>query len=406
MSKAIDWLLEEDAEQVGDAAGDARAARRADGGVIRAEPLPWLLEAENPSARYLALTRLLGCSPDEPRAAEAQAAIPHAMPARAILEAQWSEGYWMGPGIGYSPKFKATTWQVIFLAALGAPRSESTDRACAYVLAHSRLPDGRFSAYKSAKGAVACLNGNLLRAMLQLGSEDRRVDESLEVLAEMVARDRFRCRFNAPSPPPARMRDGFPCAWGAIKVLGAFAEVPEEERPAGARAAIELGLDFLLNGDLASGGYPAPTGPSPLWRRFGFPLGFGSDLLEALEVLGRLGAEQDARLSAAVEVVQGKRDEAGRWRLEQTPDNTWASFGREGQPNKWVTLRALQALKGWETGPDRLGSTLPTAAAPSRRGCPGLRDGERCAGRSHGGRSCDRRWLRQRCTCPWPWTER
>ena len=35
-----------------------------------------------------------------------------------------------------------------------------------------------------------------------------------------------------------------------------------------------------------------------------------------------------------------------RWALEYTPDNTWATFGQLGQPNKWVTLRALGALKG------------------------------------------------------------
>jgi hypothetical protein len=318
--------------------------------VIQADPLPWLLEASNPSARYLALTGLLGCSREEPRVAEAQAAILQEAPARAILDAQWSEGYWMRPGIGYSPKYKATTWQVVFLAALGAPRTEAIDRACAYVLAHSRLPDGRFSAYKSARGAVTCLNGNLLRAMLQLGCEDRRVGESLAAVAEMVARDRFRCRFNAPSPTPARMRDGYPCAWGAIKALGAFAEVPGEQRSPEMRGAVEAGLDFLLNGDLANGDYPAATGPSPLWRRLGFPLGFSSDVLEALEVLGRLGLGQDARLASAVEVVRRKQDEAGRWRLEHTLNNTWASFGKVGQPNKWITVRALRALKGWERG--------------------------------------------------------
>jgi hypothetical protein len=336
---------------VGDAAGDARIAGWWGGGVIQAEPLPWLLEGSNSSARYLALTRLLDRSREEPQVAEAQAAIPHSAPAQAILAAQWSDGYWMRPGIGYSPKYKATTWQVIFLAALGATRTEAIDRACAYVLAHSRLPDGRFSAYKSPRGAVVCLNGNLLRAMLQLGCEDGRVGESLEALAEMVARDRFHCRFNAPVPPPARMRDGYPCAWGAIKALGAFAEVPEQRRSPAMRTAIALGLDFLMEGDLASGGYPTATTASSLWLKFGFPLGFSSDVLEGLEVLGRLGAGQDARLAPAVEVVWRKRDEAGRWRLERTLDNTWARFGKIGQPNKWVTLRALQALKSGETVP-------------------------------------------------------
>ncbi len=309
------------------------------------DPVAWLLEPENPSARYLTLTSLLERPADDPEVTVAQSAIPRWGVARAILDAQWPEGYWMQPGVGYSPKYKATVWQVIFLAALGAPRSKAVDRACAYVLDHSRLPDGQFSAYKTAKGAVACLNGNLLRAMFQLGYEDPRLGESLDTLADRAVRDRFRCRYNAPSPAPARMRDGLPCAWGAIKVLGALAEVPEPERMPSLQAAIEAGSSLFLSGDLAAGDYPTATKPSPLWGRFGFPLGFTSDLLEVLEVLGRLGLGSDTRLAAAVGVVRNKRDRSGRWALEYTPGNTWADFGQVGQPNKWVTLRALGVLR-------------------------------------------------------------
>lgn len=312
------------------------------------DPTPWLLEAQNPSARYLTLTGLLGRSIDDPEALAAQSAIPGWGPARAILDAQWTEGYWMRPGIGYSPKYRATVWQVIWLAALGAPRTEALDRACDYVLGHNRLPDGRFSAQKTAQGAVACLNGNLLRALRQLGFEDSRLGESTEALAGMAIRDRFHCRFNAHSPKPARMRDGLPCAWGAIKALGAFAEIPTEERSPAVQSAIEEGLALLRSADLASGRYPAAIKPSPLWQMFGFPLGYTSDLLEALEVLGRLDAGQVPGLAAAVAIVRSKQDSDGRWKLEYTPDNTWASFGQLGEPNKWVTLRALRALKNWE----------------------------------------------------------
>jgi hypothetical protein len=266
---------------------------------------------------------------------------------RAILDAQWPEGYWMRPGVGYSPKYRATVWQVIFFGALGAPLTAAIERACAYVLDHSRLPDGRFSAGKTPQGAVTCLNGNLSRAMRQLGYQDPRLEESLEALAGMVLRDGFRCRFNAASPRPTRTREGLPCAWGAIKALGAFAEVAEEQRSPAVQAAAGAGVEFLLAGDLAGGGYPTATRPSPLWHKFGFPLGYTSDLLEALEVLTELGVGRDARLTGAAEIVLSKQDDMGRWALEFTPGNTWASFGERGQPSKWVTLRALRALRGW-----------------------------------------------------------
>jgi hypothetical protein len=312
------------------------------------QTLAWLLEPENPSSRYLGLARLLGRPQDDPEVRAAQSAIPSQDPAKSILDAQWPEGYWMRPGSSYSPKHKATVWQVIFLAALGAPHTERLEHACLHLLEHIRLPDGRFSENKTGQGAYSCLNGNLLRAMFQLGLQEPRLDESLEALAEMVARDGFRCRYNAPKPAPTRMREGLPCAWGAIKALGAFAEVPVARRSPQVQAAIEQGITLLSGDDLAAGAYSTATRPSPLWRRFGFPLGFTSDLLEACQVLGALGAPPGPGVDEALAVIRGKQDGSGRWVLEYAPRNTWAQFGEIGQPNKWVTVRALQALASWE----------------------------------------------------------
>ena len=82
------------------------------------------------------------------------------------------------------------------------------------------------------------------------------------------------------------------------------------------------------------------------WLRFGFPLGYGSDLLEALLVLTELGAVPGQE--RAIQIVLGKRDALGRWRLERALPNTWADFGATGEPNKWVTLRALRVLRAIE----------------------------------------------------------
>jgi len=315
------------------------------------DPLPWLLEPENPSARYLALTGLLDLPPDDPEVLAARAAIPGWGAARAILDAQWPEGYWIAPGVGYSPKYKSTVWQVIILAALGTPRTAAVKRACDRVLSDSRLPDGRFSAKVTEQGAIVCLGGNLLRALMQLGFEDPRIADSVEALAKSALCDGYRCRYNALQDEsgawPWHMRDGLSCAWGAIKALGPFAEVAQAQRSSAIRDAIEAGVELLLGGNLAGGVYPTATESSPLWQKFGFPLAYTSDLLEALEVLGKLGVDLGAQLAPALDIVKSKRDASGRWALEHALDNTWAKFGEIGQPNKWVTLRALRVLKLW-----------------------------------------------------------
>jgi len=218
-------------------------------------------------------------------------------------------------------------------------------RAIEYVLSHSRLPDGRFSTRTDETGAMLCLNGNLLRALVWFGyADDPRVKETRQALAAQIASDGFRCYYNAPAGSRSRrLKESLPCAWGAIKVLGALAATARTSQE---EIASQQAIDFLLAHDLAAGDYPTATSPSPLWHKFGFPLGYTSDVLEALETLLRAGvAAAQARLSAALSLVLSRRDTSGRWPLEYTPGRTWVSFGSQDRPNKWVTLRALRALK-------------------------------------------------------------
>ncbi|MBC8446423.1 MAG: hypothetical protein H8D78_01610 [Chloroflexi bacterium] len=326
---------------------------------VQGDPIPWLLEPDNPSARYRTLVELLDRPPDDAEALAAQQAILAMRPVRRILDAQWPAGYWMHPDVGYSPKHKATVWQVIFLAQLGLPRCEPVERAVEVVLAHSRLsggtvpgtdvPEARFSALKDASGAILCLNGNLLRALSRFGYGDApRVQATRAAMVAQIHRDEFRCRANGRTPSgrrPARMGDGLPCAWGAIKALGALLTVPPQRRRPAEQAAIELGVRFLLSHDLTQADYPTTGETSPLWFQFAFPLGYPVDLLELLDVLLTAGVAADRRVQPALELVLSQQDEQGCWALEHTPRNMWASFGRRGQPNKWVTLRALSVLK-------------------------------------------------------------
>ena len=110
--------------------------------------------------------------------------------------------------------------------------------------------------------------------------------------------------------------------------------------------ALNQAVDFLLDHDLAAGDYPTATEVSSYWHQFGFPLGYTSDMLEALEVLLQAGVPADhPRLQAALSLVLHKQDEQGRWALEHPLSKTWTSFGPKNKPSKWVTLRALRVLK-------------------------------------------------------------
>lgn len=317
--------------------------------------LSWLLEPDplNPAVRYFALRDLLDRSPDEAEVRQAGKEMMTSGPVPAILATQHPDGYWAKPGGGYSPKYQATVWQIIFLAELGAdPADERVRRGCEYLLSHSVASSGAFSVYQSApsSGAIHCLNGNLLAALLTLGySDDLRVQVALAWQAQAITGEgAIRYYASGTSGPgfACAINGSQPCGWGAVKALKVLRMVPPQQRTPALQRAIEVGVDFLLSRDPAAADYPYTERVSSTWFKFGFPLSYWSDVLESTAVLVDLGYGRDPRLANALGFIRSKQDAQGRWKLENSLNGKmWLDLEKKGQPSKWVTLRALCVLK-------------------------------------------------------------
>ena len=88
------------------------------------------------------------------------------------------------------------------------------------------------------------------------------------------------------------------------------------------------------------------TRPSGSWFKLGFPSGYVADVLQILEALVDMGYGGDPRLAGAISWLLAKQDDRGRWRNEYAyHGKTWVDIERQGQPSKWVTLRACRVLE-------------------------------------------------------------
>jgi hypothetical protein len=318
-------------------------------------PLAWLLDedAHNPGVRYFALRDLLHRPDGAPEVAAAQAAVMRSGPIPVILEAQYPEGYWVKPGPGYSPKYRATVWQLLFLAQLGAvgqvQHDERVRRAVEYVLIHHRATNGALSYNGQPAGALHCLWGNLTRALFDLGAaSDGRLAQAVDLLARSVTGDGYTAYDRSGIQGPGfccAYNYGLPCGWGAVRVLWALNRVPTTPV---IEAAIGASVDFLLSYDVARADYPYHERISAGWFRFGYPLGYVTDVLLNLEALLEAGCAGDARLEEAVALVRSYQDRTGRWAMMQSYNGRmWTDVEQKGRPSKWVTLRALRTLKMW-----------------------------------------------------------
>ena len=335
---------------------------------LNADPTDWLLEPDDPGARYLALRDIVEASEKEIIAARR---IAHREgPIAIILENMNPEGYWVKPGAGYSPKCQGTVWSIISLAELGASIREDARvaTACAYYLDHALIRGGQFTASGNPVSTAGCLQGNMLLSLMDLGCRDSRLNAAYEWMARTVICEDLPRKLNSDGLEPehgvpgpfrhlnrfgpqfaCRTNEYLPCGWAGMKIMMAFSRLPAERRTGLIERAIGIGVNFFLSVDPSTAGFPGHrTGvPDKRWWQFRFPSFWGADILQIAEAFTALGYGADSRLANTFDLILSKQDENGRWPLEYVDNNhkMWVKYGTRGESNKWVTLRALRVLK-------------------------------------------------------------
>lgn len=331
---------------------------------LKGDPLPWLMEIdpENPGVRYFTLKFIDELKDEARELIAAQQNIMETGPVPKILEAQDEQGFWVEPGPGYYPKYTGSVWQIISLAKLGADDKDArVIKGCQYLLENALSKYGGFSMNSKPTGLIHCLQGNLCAAFIDLGwLENEQVKNALDWLARSItgagidpsenrsASERYYRSGNSGPGFLCSANDHLPCAWGAVKALTALSKVPDSHRTDNIKRALDAGVDFLLSRNPAVADYPMGYSDKPnrSWFKFGFQIGYVTDILEIIETFNNLGMGNDPGLKDAIHLLLSKQDEQGRWKMEYTYNGkTWAEIERKNDPSKWVTLRAMNALK-------------------------------------------------------------
>jgi hypothetical protein len=337
--------------------------------------LKWLLEADNQPVRYMTLLHLIGRPQSDPETKKAEAACAEYAPTKSILS-QYG-GFRDHDKLAAYQKYSGRYWQLIFLGQYQADPRDARIRELAERLIQSMD-------WKLTPHGGQCLTANLLSALSLLGYADHpAVKEATIGLAERVVKDRgidcevmeysllTRCYMAQPKlllcfagntavrnhPDVIKAIDlmvkniakhhinvyvpGNKDKW--LKVL---AKKPDKAKLKGATVRgwmREQKKKFL-----------SETGPGqpvakPGWLRFGFPLHYNSDLLEALYALSLCGAKADRKLDAPLDILRGKMSGDGRLILENSLNGKMrADVEAVGKPSKWLTYRAWRILKNFE----------------------------------------------------------
>jgi len=332
--------------------------------------LDWLLEMDNPPVRWLALTRLLGRPETDPEVQEARVHLMDYAVTQELL-AHADEFWQSGPRTFWS--YKGRHWNTVFLG-------------CFYADGHDpRIAPGieRHLRERSWAGEIfQCMNACMLTAFRRLGYGDHPVVvEERERLAQRVLDEGgIDCRAMSTSLLSR-------CYMALPKLLLCFAEVPPVERSPAIQGAIDWIVEEMVahqvyvyvpgnrkawqaarkeareRQDLPEGGtrktwvakveaqFLAEHGvgerePKSSWTRFGFPVNYNSDILEAMVALAAAGVPMTENLEAPLQVIRDKRCADGTWLMKKSLNGQmFVDVETKGERSKWLTLFARIVLE-------------------------------------------------------------
>ena len=302
--------------------------------------IDWLLESD-PSIRWQVMRDLTAAS-DEAVAAERSRVATEGWGAW-LLDQQRSDGQW-GDGRDV-PFWWSNMYTLVFLRDLGVDPASAPARS-AIALVRERVTWGpHFGDSPFFEGEVEpCINGRVVALGAYFGVRSDRLVERL--LGEQLGDGGWNCEAERGS-----VRSSFHTTICVLEGLLAF------ERAFGAAPALTVarrrGEDYLIERRLMR---RLSTGEvvDAAWTQFAFPPLWHYDVLRALDYFRAAAVPRDDRLEEALAIVRKRQQRNGTWLLDVRHRNTLYPelAGEVGEPNRWMTLRALCVLAS-DTAVDR-----------------------------------------------------
>jgi hypothetical protein len=363
--------------------------------------IDWLLEEDNPPVRYLTLKHLLRKPETDPELARTKSRLMHYKATLGILK--HGDRFWRDEDKAYQ-KYTGKYWQVIFL---GQFLADGKDRRIAAGIS-TIVNQHEWMLRLPIKDGAHCLTANVLAALTRLGyGEHPVVQRERQALAQRVVNDGgIDCGVMGYSLLPY-------CYMAQPKLLLCFSQVPPGGRTPAMESAIKLLVRRLLEHEVfvyvpgnqtdwqkiaasrsgRSGLHPGqtvkqwvsdqkdafllkrgPGDPKPKqgWLKFGFPLHYNSDVLEAAYALAESGTPMSAALERPLRLIESKMTPEGQWVMENSLNGKmWVDVETLGKPSKWLTYYALRVLSHFGRAPlPNGGGSVPHGEPPTRASGP------------------------------------
>lgn len=301
--------------------------------------IEWLLDGD-PAICWQVRRDLAGASAEVVKAERARVAVEGW--GAQLLALQRSDGQW-GDGIA-RPFWWTNLYTLAYLRDFGVDPAEPRVQAAIKRVRESVTWGPEFGHAPFFAGEVEpCINGRVVALGAYFGVRDDQLVERL--LGEQLADGGWNCEAERGS-----QRSSFHTTLCVLEGLLAYEQAlaaTESYLATPVPAARGRAHEYLLQRRLLR---RLSTGEviDFAWTQLAFPPLWHYDVLRGLEYFRAAGVPPEERMQEAVDILCGRRQPDGRWRLDvrhkHTPYVEMAA-GEVGEANRWITLRALRVLR-------------------------------------------------------------
>ena len=323
----------------------------------------WLLNSEDPSIRYLTLVDILDKPEDSSEVEKTRRLISRGSKVRILLDGQQADG---GFGVHPYQKWTGAHWRLVSLVELGISRGHlpsvrATDLVLKWLLGEAHVHN--VPQINGLYRRCASQEGNALAVCSRLGlAKDPRVRRLAESLIEWQWPDGGWNCDRREEASHSSFNESLSTLWGLVEYYRATGEKSVAES---VDRASEFFLKHRIFRSCRTGEVRQPeTFHSKVYRSIHsftdlhYPLYWHYDILQALTILHRAGKLGDPRTQEAIDLVESKSGDDGRWRPEgyywsirrktrtkiDVSNVEIVDWGRRG-PNEFITLNAVRVLK-------------------------------------------------------------
>jgi hypothetical protein len=293
---------------------------------VARDPVPWLLDPANPSARFLTLKHIFE-KPASRLIDEGQRILDWA--AVKQLRHHWSPtNFWGRADNPYYGGQAGDFGTLYLLAQLSAPRCPEIEATCENLLARGRRADGHFAPEGAGAAPWHSYASMALHILTHFGfSDDPRVQSAWKALTEGIQND--------PNHVGCVMGDRA-CRAGAVKALSALIHCGVDAGLPADPAVTDSLANYLLTPN-----YDWEQGDAE-WGLPRFPRFYDTDLIELCHVVAHTSYQRHHRFLPILQRMIHMQDQEGRWsKLKATHI---LSEERIFHPSRWLTFEAVHSL--------------------------------------------------------------